>query len=122
MARLQIDRTRNFASKHKSAGNYRKAPIYNFKRIEILSGSSKPIQQVYSGFSGKMVAIQINSKKKDAKWIWNNKHEKAFPKVNNDVRKVAKLTQFKKNKPSRIICYASKNVLGAVFQQCEENT
>ena len=60
--------------------------------------------------------------KKDAKWIWNNEHEKAFLKVNDEVRKVAELTHFKRNKPLRIICDASKNGLGAVLQQCEENT
>ena len=60
--------------------------------------------------------------KKDAKWIWNNEHEKAFLKVNSEVRKVAELTHFKRNRPLRIICDASKNGLGAVLQQCEENT
>ena len=60
--------------------------------------------------------------KKDARWIWNNEHEKAFPKVNDDVRKVAEVTLFKRNKPLRIICDASKNGLRAVLQQCEENT
>ena len=60
--------------------------------------------------------------KKDAKWNWNNQHEKAFLKVNSEVRKVAELTHFKRNRPLRIICDASKNGLGAVLQQCEENT
>ena len=34
---------------------------------------------------------------------------------------MAELTHFKRNKPLRIICDASKQSLGAVLQQCEEN-
>ena len=60
--------------------------------------------------------------KKDAKWIWNNEYGKAFLEANSEVRKVAELTHFKRNRPLRIICDASKNGLGAVLQQCEENT
>ena len=37
--------------------------------------------------------------KEDAKWIWNNEHEKAFLKVNCEVRKIAELTHFKRNRP-----------------------
>ena len=36
------------------------------------------------------------------------------------MKKVAELTHFKRNKPLRIICDASKQGLGAVLQQCEE--
>ena len=42
-------------------------------------------------------------------------------KVNSEVKRVAELTHFKRNKPLRIICDASKQGLGAVLQQCEEN-
>ena len=59
--------------------------------------------------------------KKDATWNWNDDHEEAFLKVNREVEKVAELTRFKRNRPLRIICDASKNGLGAVLQQCEEN-
>ena len=59
--------------------------------------------------------------KKDAVWNWTDEHERAFKKVNQEVRKVAELTHFKRNKPLRRICDASKHGLGAVLQQCEEN-
>ena len=59
--------------------------------------------------------------KKDAVWNWTSEHEKAFMKVNSEVKRVAELTHFKINKPLRIICDASKQGLGAVMQQCEEN-
>ena len=59
--------------------------------------------------------------KKDATWNWREDHEKAFPNVNREVKKVAELTHFKRNRPLRIICNASKNGLGKVLQQCEEN-
>ena len=39
--------------------------------------------------------------------------------MNKEVRKVADLTHFKRNKTLRIICDAGKQ--GAVLQQCEEN-
>ena len=59
--------------------------------------------------------------KKDAPWTWTKDHEKAFIGVNQEVEKVAELTHFKRNKPLLIICEASKQGLGAVLQQCEEN-
>ena len=59
--------------------------------------------------------------KKDVIWNWSEEHEKAFKRVNEEVRKVLELTHFKRNKPLRIICDASKQGLGAVLQQCEEN-
>ena len=59
--------------------------------------------------------------KKDAVWSWTL-HEKAFMEVNSKVKRVAELTHFKRKKPLRIICGdASKQGLGAVLQQCEEN-
>ena len=58
--------------------------------------------------------------KKDAVWNWTDEHERAFKKVNQEVRKVAELTHFKRNKRLRIICDASKQGLGAVLQQCKK--
>ena len=59
--------------------------------------------------------------------MWQNKelsgwglNEKAFKRVNDEVKKVAELTHFKRNKPLRIKCDASQQGLGAVSQQCEE--
>ena len=59
--------------------------------------------------------------KKDAEWNWTDEHEKAFENVNKEVKRVANVTHFKRNKPIRIICDASKQGKGAVLQQCEEN-
>ena len=59
--------------------------------------------------------------KRDVIWKWTEAHEKAFKRVNEEVRKKAELTHFKRNKPLKIICDASKQGLEAVLQQCEEN-
>ena len=59
--------------------------------------------------------------KKDAVWNGTEDHGKGFKRVNQEVRKVAELTHFKRNKQLRIICDASKQGLDAVLQQCEEN-
>ena len=45
----------------------------------------------------------------------------AFIRVNKEVKKAAELTHYKRNKLLRIICDASKQGLGAILQQCEEN-
>ena len=58
--------------------------------------------------------------KKAAPWIWTKCHEKAFTKIHQEVKKVAEVTHFKRNKPLRIICDANNQGLGAVLQQCEE--
>ena len=44
----------------------------------------------------------------------------AFERINNQVDKVVELTHFKRNRPLRIICDASKQGLGAILQQNEE--
>ena len=59
--------------------------------------------------------------KKDATWNWTHEHEKASVNVNKEVKRVAELPHFKRNKPLRIICDASKQALGAVLQQGEGN-
>ena len=46
--------------------------------------------------------------KKDAIWKWTEVHEKVFKMVNEEKRKAAELTHFKRNKPLRIMCDASK--------------
>ena len=121
MTRLQINSTRNFASKYKSAGNDRKAPTNKFKGTEIFLGAASQFNKFIPDLA--VICSPFRSiLKKDAKWIWKNEHEKAFFKVNSEVRKVAELTHFKRNRPLRIISDASKNGLEAVLQQCEENT
>ena len=53
---------------------------------------------------------------------WLPDHEKAFVNINNLVKKVVELTHFKRNRTLRIICDASRQGLGAVLQQNEENS
>ena len=59
--------------------------------------------------------------KKEAEWKWTRELEKAFLKVNQDVKKITELTHIKKDKKLRIICEASKHGLGAVLQQQQSN-
>ena len=55
--------------------------------------------------------------KKDAEWERNEEHENDFLKVNEEIINVVELTHFNRNKEIRIICDASKQGLGAVLQQ-----
>ena len=59
--------------------------------------------------------------KKDAEWKWQKEHEEAFLKINQEISKTAELSHFKRDKEIRIICDASKQGLGAVLQQIQEN-
>ena len=59
--------------------------------------------------------------KKNAEWIWNQDHEKAFVQINNEIKKTVELSHFKRNQEIRIICDASKSGLGAVLQQSQSN-
>ena len=55
--------------------------------------------------------------KKDNPWIWTQQHEAAFLRNNQEMKKITELTHFKRNKPIRIVCDASKKGIGAVLQQ-----
>ena len=59
--------------------------------------------------------------KKDADWIWDHEHEKAFLKFNDEIKKVVELSHYKRNQEIRIICDASKQAIGAVLQQSQKN-
>ena len=59
--------------------------------------------------------------KKEAEWKWTRDHEKAFLKINQEVKRITEMTHFKRNKKLRIICDASKQGLGAVLQQQQSN-
>ena len=58
--------------------------------------------------------------KKIANWNWNDDLEKAFKNVNQEVKKVAELTHFKRKKTLKITCDASEQGSGGVLQQYEE--
>ena len=59
--------------------------------------------------------------KRDADWTWNSDHETAFKRINEEIKKVVELSHFKRNQEIRIICDASKQGLGAVLQQVQNN-
>ena len=59
--------------------------------------------------------------KKEAEWKWTKEHEEAFLKINQEIKSITELTHFKRNKKLRIICDASKQGLGAVLQQQQDN-
>ena len=59
--------------------------------------------------------------KKEAEWKWTKEHEEAFLKINQEIESITELTHFKRNKKLRIICDASKQGLGAVLQQQQDN-
>ena len=58
--------------------------------------------------------------KKDKTWNWEEKHEKAFKEINEQVKRVTEVGHFKKSENIRIVCDASKAGLGAVLQQQDE--
>ena len=59
--------------------------------------------------------------KKDNEWNWTQEHEEAFKRVNCEIKKITKINHFKRDRPLRIICDASKAGLGAVLQQKEKD-
>ena len=63
-----------------------------------------------------------NNFEKDSDWIWNQNHENAFLKINDEFKNVVELTHFKRNQEIRINCDASKQGLGAVLHQSQEKS
>ena len=59
--------------------------------------------------------------KKGAEWNWQKEHEEAFFKITQEISKIAELSHFKRVKEIRIICDASKQGIGAVLQQFQDN-
>ena len=57
---------------------------------------------------------------RDQGWNWKNEHEKAFKNIKETIKKMTHLKHFKRNLELRIICDASKEGVGAVFQQKSE--
>ena len=63
----------------------------------------------------------ISVLKKVADSEWNDSHEKAFKKINDEIKIDVELSQFKKTQEIRIICDASKQGPGAVLQQRQKD-
>ena len=65
----------------------------------------------FNRFIPNLAAISFPFKKiskKDADWICEDEHEKAFNEINNEVKRVVELSHFKRNNETRIIRDASK--------------
>ena len=52
-------------------------------------------------------------------WEWQAKHEEAFAKINAELKILVLQNRFERGKELRIICDASKEGLGAIPQQKE---
>ena len=104
----------------KVQGITEKLQLTNLKELRSFLGAVNQFNKFIPDFASMCFPFKLILKK-DAVWKWTDEHEKAFKKVNQEVRKVEELTHFKRNKPLRIICDASKQGLGAVLQQCKEN-
>ena len=61
----------------------------------------------------------ISILKKDADWELKDSHEKAFKKINEEIKNDVEVSHYKRNQKIRIICDASKQ--GAVLQQRQKN-
>ena len=92
----------------------------NLKELRSLLGAVNQFNKFIPDLASMCFPFKSISKK-DAVWNWTDEHERAFRRVNQEVKKIAELTLFKRNQQLRIICDASKQNLGAVPQQCEEN-
>ena len=55
--------------------------------------------------------------KKNEKWVWKEHHDKAFEKVQENLKNIVKLAHFDKKNKLRIVCDASHEGLGAVLMQ-----
>ena len=54
---------------------------------------------------------------KDTTWEWKAEHDTEFDKIKSAIQGITELHHFKRDKPLRIVCDASKEGLGAVLQQ-----
>ena len=92
----------------------------NFKQLRSFFGAVNQFKKVIPNLASISIPFRTNLKK-DAEWIWNGEHEKAFVKINDEIKRVVELSHFKRNQEIRIICDASKQGLGAVLQQSQAN-
>ena len=104
----------------KSQGISERLRPTNLKQLRSFLGA---VNQ-FNKFIPNLAAISFpfrSSLKRDADWTWNSDHETAFKRINEEIKKVVELSHFKRNQEIRIICDASKQGLGAVLQQIQNN-
>ena len=58
--------------------------------------------------------------KKEGEYNWNEEHDKTFNKIQQSVKDIITLTHFNRNCKLRVICDASKEGIGAMLFQKEE--
>ena len=58
--------------------------------------------------------------KKEGEYNWNEEHETTFNKIQQSVKDIIALTHFKRNCKLRVICDASKEGVGAMLFQRED--
>ena len=57
---------------------------------------------------------------KEIKWNWTKTHGRAFEEVRKAIQTVSEIQHFKRNQTMRVVCDASREVLGAILQQKTE--
>ena len=120
MARLQNDKNGISPINIKVQGITEKLRPENLKELRSVLGAVNQFNKFIPDLASFCFPFR-SIPKKDATWKWTPEHEMTLISVNKEVKKTAELTHFERNKPLRIICDASKQGLGAVLQQCEEN-
>ena len=91
----------------------------NIKQLCSLSGAVNQFNKFIPNFATISHPFRTILKK-DAEWIWDREHKKAFVEINKEIKNTVELSHFKRNQKIRIICDASKNGLGAVLQQRQD--
>ena len=100
----------------KSQGITERLRPTNLKQLRSFLGAVNQFNKFIPNLAGMSFPFR-KILKKDADWIWEDEHEKAFKEINKEVRRVVELSHFKRNNETRIFCDASKQGLGPVLQQ-----
>ena len=118
---FKITRTGISPVNAKSLGITERLRPTNLKQLRSILGAVNQFNKFIPKLAIISFPLRKTFLKKDADWIWEDEHDKAFNEINNEIKRVVKLSHFKRNNESRIICDASKQGLGAVLQQREQD-
>ena len=119
MARFQIDRKGISPKNTTVQGNTIKLRQTKLKELRSFLGAVNQFNKFIPDLAV-LCSLFISILKKDAMWKLHDEDGKVFLKVNSEVKKVAELTHFKRNRPLRIICDASKNRLGRSYNSARK--
>ena len=112
----KLNRTGISPIKTKAQGKSDRLRPTNLKQLRSFLGA---VNQ-FNKFIPNLAAISFPFRtifQKDAVWIWDHEHEKAFLKIIDEIKKVVELSHFKTNQDIRIICDTSKQGLGPIFNK-----